>query len=48
MTAAEAAGRLAIVAAACTVVEALPITRFVDDNISVPVLALALGGVLFQ
>ena len=48
LTAAEAAGRLAVVAAACTLVEALPITDYVDDNISVPVLALVLGGVLFQ
>ena len=48
LTAWAAAWRLAVVAAACTLVEALPITRFVDDNISVPVLAIVLGGVLFQ
>jgi|AntAceMinimDraft_1070359.scaffolds.fasta_scaffold17324_1 dolichol kinase len=48
LDAAAAAGRLAIVAAACTLVEALPITAYVDDNISVPVLAIVLGGTLFQ
>lgn len=48
LTVGEAAGRLAVVSAACTVVEALPITKFVDDNISVPVLAIILGGALFN
>lgn len=47
LSAAEAAPRLAVVAAACTAVEALPITAIVDDNISVPVLALVLGNLLF-
>lgn len=47
LDAAAAAGRLAMIAAACTLVEALPIAAVVDDNISVPVLALVLGGVLF-
>jgi len=48
VTAAEAAGRLAIIAAACTIVEALPLNTIVDDNISVPVVALVVGGLLFQ
>jgi phytol kinase len=44
----SAAGRLAVVAAACTVAEALPVTGVLDDNISVPALALVLGSVLFH
>lgn len=46
--AAEAAGRLAAVAAACCAVETLPAKGFLDDNITVPVLALALGSALFR
>jgi phytol kinase len=44
----SAAGRLALIAAACTAIEALPAGSFLDDNISVPVVAVVLGGVLFQ
>ena len=48
MDAGAAAGRLAVLAAACTVAEALPVTGVLDDNISVPVLALVLGSFLFH
>jgi dolichol kinase len=42
-----ACARLALIAAVCTVAESLPVTGLLDDNISVPVLALALGVALF-
>ena len=44
----SAAGRLALIAAACTAVEALPAGAFLDDNVSVPAVAVVLGGALFQ
>ena len=45
--ASAASARLALIAAVCTVAESLPVTGLLDDNISVPVLALALGVALF-
>jgi phytol kinase len=45
--AAGAAWRLAVIAAAATLVESLPLNAVVDDNISVPVTALVLGSLLF-
>ena len=41
-------GRLALISAICTAVESLPVTGILDDNISVPVLALLLGTALFH
>ena len=46
--AADAAGRMAAVAAACCAVETLPAKGFLDDNVTVPALALALGSALFR
>ena len=48
MSAGDAAGRLAVVAAACTAAESLPAAGAVDDNVSVPLVAAALGGALFR
>ena len=45
--ASAACARMALIAAACTAAESLPVTGMLDDNISVPVLALALGVALF-
>jgi dolichol kinase len=45
--ASAASARLALIAAVCTAAESLPVTGVLDDNISVPVLALALGVALF-
>ena len=41
------AGSVAIIAAGATVLEALPINTWLDDNLSVPVLAAVLGQYLF-
>jgi dolichol kinase len=43
-----ACARLALIAAVCTAAESAPVTGLLDDNISVPVLALALGAALFS
>ncbi len=48
VSAGDAAGRLAVVAAACTAAESLPAAGAVDDNVSVPLVAAALGGALFR
>ena len=40
--------RLIAIATVCTIAESLPVTVWLDDNISVPVLALAMGTALFQ
>jgi dolichol kinase len=42
-----ALNRLALICLLCTVMESLPVSGILDDNISVPVLALALGAALF-
>lgn len=41
------AGSVSVIAAAAAVFESLPIDRWVDDNLSVPVLAALLGQCLF-
>lgn len=41
------AGSVAIIAAAATILESLPINEWLDDNLSVPVLAAVLGQYLF-
>jgi len=48
LEAGAAAWRLAVIAAAATVVEALPVGDFIDDNITVPLTALVVGGLVFQ
>jgi phytol kinase len=43
----EALGKLVLVALAATVVECIPVTDVVDDNISVPLATILVASVLF-
>jgi phytol kinase len=43
----EALGKLVLVALAATVVECIPVTDVVDDNISVPLATMLVASVLF-
>jgi len=44
---AETTARVLFICGVTTVVESLPINKYIDDNISVPLVALALGSSLF-
>lgn len=43
----KAVKRVAVVSLAATVVESLPISEFVDDNISVPLTCMLMASLLF-